>query len=524
MPHTLPLPLQEPASSTPPPAVPEEVTRSHATRAWAAIHLSALPLEALGVSEVSTEAVAVVESPSPKALVLALSAGARSVGIDAGMTAAEACARAGHLQLKLRDTMRETATLNRLAAWSKCFTSAVSLEPPEVLLLDIGGSLKLFGGRKVLQARIQEGLGTQGYTANVALAPTPRAALWLARAGFEERWSQTDQIASALGKLPVSTLSLSARNTRRFSRIGVRTLKQAFRLPREGLAQRFGPQLLRDWDRALGQTPEPRSRWKAESRFAAGRELPGACRDLGQMEPLIDDLVTKLVTKLGRHDAGIDTLTLLFGHVDQSMTRLVLNLLTTSRDSGRIKRLLHTRLEQFVLPAPAISIRLTSSVFKTIAPEYAPGLPTLFEQTVPSPSSDTLVETLCTRLGRQAVLELASVADHRPEYAWQKIVPGCSSAVTPSTIIDTPASGTDAPRPFWLLAAPQPLRERKEQPLYRGKTLQLQRPPERIEGGWWEADDMSRDYYQAQACDGAWLWVYREQRGARGWFLHGYFA
>ena len=48
--------------------------------------------------------------------------------------------------------------------------------------------------------------------------------------------------------------------------------------------------------------------------------------------------------------------------------------------------------------------------------------------------------------------------------------------------------------------------------------------PERIESGWWDGDDVTRDYFVALNADGARFWVFRERSGASGWFLHGIFA
>ena len=51
--------------------------------------------------------------------------------------------------------------------------------------------------------------------------------------------------------------------------------------------------------------------------------------------------------------------------------------------------------------------------------------------------------------------------------------------------------------------------------------------PERIESGWWDADeqgaigDVRRDYFVARSTRQEWLWVFRAEAG---WFLHGVFA
>jgi protein ImuB len=47
--------------------------------------------------------------------------------------------------------------------------------------------------------------------------------------------------------------------------------------------------------------------------------------------------------------------------------------------------------------------------------------------------------------------------------------------------------------------------------------------PERIESGWWDGGDVTRDYYVARAVDGARLWVFQDL--ARGeWYLQGLWA
>jgi len=78
-------------------------------------------------------------------------------------------------------------------------------------------------------------------------------------------------------------------------------------------------------------------------------------------------------------------------------------------------------------------------------------------------------------------------------------------------------------RPCWLLAAPQPLEAQRGRPRHHG-TLHLLEGPERIESGWWDGDDVRRDYYVAKDSRGALLWIYRECTGVKKWFLHGIFG
>src|SRR3954470_24579036 len=73
--------------------------------------------------------------------------------------------------------------LEHIAAWACQFTPKVSLEPPHEVLLEVEGSLRRFGGIEALLDKLGKGLAATGFHANHAVAPTPRAALWLARSG-----------------------------------------------------------------------------------------------------------------------------------------------------------------------------------------------------------------------------------------------------------------------------------------------------------------------------------------------------
>ncbi|MGH8162457.1 MAG: Y-family DNA polymerase, partial [Gammaproteobacteria bacterium] len=393
---------------------------------WAAVHLPALPLEALGVAADDPEPIIVVEGELPRAKIVALTAGARAAGIAVGTTAGAACTRSANLAVHRRDPAREAATLDRLAAIGQHFTSIVSPEAPDGLLLEVGGSLRLFGGLPALRERLRTAFESAGHVVRLAFAPTPWAALWLAR---EHRdFACGDRLPDALGTLPTAALRLPARAAQDLNRLGVQTLREVFRLPRDGLARRFGPALLRDWDRALGDRPEPRRHWQPERRFTGRCELPTPMREIGPMEPFIERLLSQLIGALRRHDAGVGKLALSFVHEPPAPpTVITLRLAAASRDPARLRRLLHTRLEYTRLGTTAIAVALESGVFKPLLANTA----ALFDAPIPPASGVTaLVEMLRGRLGRNAVYGLAPDADGRPERAWRRVEPGAAVATT----------------------------------------------------------------------------------------------
>jgi protein ImuB len=124
-----------------------------------------------------------------------------------------------------------------------------------------------------------------------------------------------------------------------------------------------------------------------------------------------------------------------------------------------------------------------------------------------------LIERLRTRFGAESVYGLAPAADHRPEKARQKTHEPGGAAAAPSKARE---------RPLWLLPEPHKLASARERPCFNG-LLHLKQGPERIESGWWDGEDVDKDYFTASNESGQKLWVYFDRR-RHAWYLHGFFA
>ena len=83
-------------------------------------------------------------------------------------------------------------------------------------------------------------------------------------------------------------------------------------------------------------------------------------------------------------------------------------------------------------------------------------------------------------------------------------------------LLDSVFGVADEARPLWLLQKPVAIEPREE-------SLELVSGPERIESGWWDEQDVARDYYTAKNGRGQRLWVFRDHR-THSWFLHGLFG
>ena len=105
--------------------------------------------------------------------------------------------------------------LERLCLHAQRFTPWVSIEMPNALLLEIRGSVKLFGSLAALHADIDAVWSGLKLRAQSSTAPSTLAALWLARAGQKELIEDPGVLAGRLAKLPVACTAWDPRGSPR---------------------------------------------------------------------------------------------------------------------------------------------------------------------------------------------------------------------------------------------------------------------------------------------------------------------
>jgi protein ImuB len=517
-------PMQRASGMVPPSIVPMAKGVVPVTQhgLWLCLFLPGLPLEALPPTA-TQGACAVVDGSGSQQRVFVCNRAAARRGVAPGQRLNAALALVPDLVLHARRCDAEVALLERLARWGTQFTPFVSPEPPDAMLLEVRGSLRLFGGDESLRRRAAEELQAHGIEVVASIGPTPRAALWLARAGIEEAIGSPAGLSALASRLPLALLRWPAALIESLQAIGVRTVADLLRLPRAGFARRYGPELLDELDEAFGRRPSPRRRHVAPERFDGSLELPAEFTSTAGLEPAAATLVARLATFLRVRSAGVHGLRLEFHHRGLPATRLVLGLSRPSGDEQHLMGLLRERLARTSLPAPVMALRLRSTVALPLDLTENKKGTDLFSGTAPF-SAERLVERLRARLGPEAVFSICPVPEHRPERAWritepaEGVRPGRSRRAAVTMPPRCPSS-----RPVWMLAAPLPLTVRDGLPCHDGP-LTLVAGPERIETGWWDGQDVRRDYYTASTPAGVRLWVYRERDTAGRWFLHGVFS
>jgi protein ImuB len=251
---------------------------------WIALYLPDLPLQSVEArlfsgsankaEKPSAEIAHVIaEGPDTRPVLCAVNAHALSLGIHPGHTVAMARALTSTLIVTPRNPAWENEALARVATIACQFTPNVALDE-ECVLLEVSSSLTLFGGLEKLLSKLRIGMRSSGYHAHVGIAPTPLAALLMARRVNAAQTGMPcvmtlDELPGRLADLPLALFNWHSSTLKTLSQLGITRIRDLGKLPRGGVSRRFGTQILGDLDRALGRQPDPRNCFKPPEHFCA---------------------------------------------------------------------------------------------------------------------------------------------------------------------------------------------------------------------------------------------------------------
>lgn len=470
---------------------------------WVALHLPQLALDAVARTLDDAESPwLLMHGPMQRRVVHAVSASAAASGIRVGQPLAAAQVLCPQVRILSHDPAAAARLRDLLVAWAYGTSSQVCQNGEDTIWVEVGGSLGLFGPWPKLERQLRSTLDDFGIQHRLALAPTLRGAEALARASDGLAVFDATTLRRALDPLPVEHGGFDDDATEALHGMGVRQLRQLFALPRAGLNRRFGADLLLQLDRLLGHAADPRPLYRPPERFLArcefDHEISLSTALLFPLRRMLDDLATYLVAR----DGGVTDFEIGFEHDDHAPSRQHVGLLQPERNAARLFDLAKLTLERVQLPAPVRALLVHAEHL----PPFLPTRQDLFD-TRPASALDWagLHARLSARLGSEACQQLALVADPRPEYA-QRDVSQLPRATSGRALL---------PRPAWLLERPTPLRDPAPRVLAG---------PERIESGWWDGDDMRRDYYVIETSRGQRAWVFCAPGELGPFMLHGWFA
>jgi len=462
--------------------------------------------------------------PPPAALiggrqeVEAVNAAAAQRGVRPGQTrlAAQSCfhdaAPPGTPALRFLepDAGAVAGWLGQLAETAVQYTSRVSLPGAEVapgLLLEIGHSAAAFGGLDRLLEQLLWAFRQQARFVGSALAPHPRVAWALARVAVDgdppdERpgWSITrhSRQIEAVCHLPLSALDWPADPIARFEEMGVSTLGQLRRLPRDGVAMRAASALLDDLDRLFAERDWSLPAFTPPERFERTIDLWDPAVGVERLLLLSRGLLVALANFLQRRQRVLAAFEVTFVHESDPPTGLVVRAADPDRDERVWMEQLRLRLQsQHDLP-PVYRIRVYADRFT----RPSAGQRFLFAEMENGEGDERrLWHRLQARLGETALGRLVrepAIEPPRQSRSTDGGLDGRRADATTATIRPE--------RPFWWLEGPAP----------RSAGVRRWGEVERIRTGWWTPEPETADYRPAELGDGRSVWLRREAPAPAG--------
>ena len=481
---------------------------------WLCLNFTRLPVEVFNRQQSETPVVVL-----HRQRVICMNTVAEALGIRLASSMNTAYTISEQIVSVERDEKKEFATLEHLAQWAYQFTPSVVVKAPQCLLLEISGCLKLFRGLDNLKQNIREALDKLGFTATLGINGTPLAAQCFAQT---RRADNLDDVANSLAPVAIHHLQIEPRILESLQQMGIADCRQLLALPLDGLNRRFGIFFTDYLQRLTGQKPDPQKFITSKPRF--GSEI-NFLSDVTSLESLVfpvKRLLGELHDFLRGRQLQVSQFSFRLAHRSHAAKTFNVMLANPDNDPAMFLMLTQLKLDQIDDMPEVDSLTLTARHFHDMeAPSGDLFHGTRFQQKDGSRHSKAeaakaleLINMMTARLGPQACFGLALANDHRPEQAWRPIA---LNARREAVVFEETSA-----RPLYLLAQPPMLESPGDLPHIAGPLTLLQ-GPERIDFGWWDDGEVSRDYFVARHACGALYWVYR-QLSNNQWYLHGIFS
>ena len=464
-------------------------------------------------------------------------------GIRIGQSLADARGALPELAVAEADAGADLGLLERIADWCDRYTPLVALDPPQGLFLDVTGCAHLFAqhdddGEAALLADCLDRLARQGFAAVAAIASTAGAAWAVARYGGHGIVPPGAE-KEAIADLPVAALRIAYAQEQLLDRLGLKRIGQLIGKPRAPFAARFGSDLVRRLDQALGAEDEVLSPRRPAPLLSAERRFAEPVIDEASLLDSVRSLAGTLAVALERRDVGARLIEASFFRIDGEVFRVSIGTASPLRAPDTLAMLFSERLATL---GSAWDAGFGFETVRLAVLEDGPLAAAQIDFSGAGAEGDDLaglVDRLAARLGPSRITRYVPVDTHVPERA----VLARPFACAPAEPWTAEQDGIETPpdRPLRLFARPEPVEVMAEVPeghplrfRWRRVVHEVARAegPERIAPEWWQPEDherATRDYYRVEDAEGRRYWLYREglygrETASPAWYVHGLFA
>ena len=474
-------------------------------------------------------------------LIVAIDDAAERLGLATGLALAQARAMHPWIEAIAEDADADARLLENIADWCLRYTPLVACDSPDGLLLDISGCAHLYGGEPALVADLASRIERAGVAYRIAIAGTIGAAFAAAHHGEPGSFACGEERA-LLAPLPLAALRLQGETVAALARVGLKRIGDIIDLPRAPLTARFGAQLLRQLDRALGAEHEPLNPRLPVAPYVAEQRFAEPIAREEDVLAIVGRLAARLQFALERRGDGARRIELTLFRTDGEVRRIAAGTSRPLRDPHDIRALFTERLAALADafdPGFGFDMARLSAVVAEPCPPEQMGIGGGEDEA----ETGRLVDRLSARLGARRVRRLIAQDSHIPELAAATLPAQAAAADTGWDAFRRHRADAElAPRPLRLLTRPEPIEALAEVP--DGPPLRFRwrralheviaaEGPERIEGAWWsEHGGPARDYFRVEDKSGLRFWLFRaglyrdltQGAPAPAWFLHGTFA
>ena len=311
---------------------------------------------------------------------------------------------------------------------------------------------------------------------------------------------------------------------------GIHTLGQLAALDKEELAARLGPEAIRMWERANGQSNRVLKLVRPPKSFEESFEFEN---EIETAEPLLFMLrrfLEQLAVRFGAIYLVAKELTLQITFAnsrqdepavaDKQVYERVFKIPQPTNDLDLLFRMLQTHLENFRSEHPIVAVALSAQPIKSAKEQFG-----LFETTLRNPHqlSETLAR-LTALLGSERVGTPVIEETHRPDafrmepFAWAvaSVVPSGQSFHALRTAHTTAALRRFRPAASASIFLSETIPAHVQSADLNGKILE-QRGPYLISGNWWDEKAWARAEWDLQMESGDLVRVYEADPPTQGY-------
>lgn len=475
--------------------------------------------------------------------------GAEQLGIGVGQSLSDARALVPDLDYVEANPEADHQLLCAVSTWCERYTPLVSLAQGHTgqdhsLFLNMSGCLHLFDSEEALVRDIYTLLTAQGFDVRLCLADHAGAAWAMAHYSVQMGQGKITIIApdahkEAIAPLPVRALRIERGLAMAMGQVGLKTIGCIADLPRAPLTARFGRNLLRRLDEALGRVDEALSPQMPVAELMAEKRFGEPIVYEEDIKRTITLLAHNILPLLERRGVGSRQCELKLFRVDGKVETLAVRAGQPLSDPQRIAALFFERLaglhDAWDAGFGFDVVRLNI----VHADRFVQTQHSLDGHQEGEDRFNFLLDRLKARLGSTAVQNFVLCESHIPERSFRFGEDGsCSQDLT--QVQEGKVAADFISRPLLLLERPElihviarvpdgpPRRFQWRNVTYR---VVVAEGPERIGCEWWVdgRGGLSRDYFRLEDEEGYRFWLFRHGLYDREtcqpqWYMHGIFA